>query len=117
MVLVDTSVWIEHFRHQQPKLADLLTDAQVLIHPFIFGELACGNFKNRSAILSDLGTLAEAIVAMHDEVLSLLDTRKLGGRGLGWMDVHLLASALLTHCRLWTLDKSLATAAADLRLK
>src|ERR1700733_8860677 len=103
MVLVDSSVWIEHFRKGQPQLATLLNDASVLMHPFILGELSCGNLKNRADILRDLEDLPQAVAATHEETLGLMSKRKLWGRGIGWIDAHLVASALLSHCRLWTL--------------
>jgi predicted nucleic acid-binding protein len=116
MVLADTSVWIGHFRLGEPGLADRLSEGLVLMHPFIAGELACGNLKNRTAILSNLHELPWAKAASNTEVLRLLDDRRLWGRGLGWIDVHLLASALLSDCRFWTLDKRLGEAAAELGL-
>ncbi len=88
-----------------------------MIHPFVCGELACGNLKNRSSILSDLQALPLVQLATHKEALKLLDDRRLYGSGLGWVDVHLLASALLSHCGFWTLDKRLAGAAAEFGLR
>jgi len=117
MVLADTSVWIQHFRRGEPALAAHLSDGLVLMHPFVSGELACGNLKSRAAILSDLNTLPAADVASHAEVLQLIEDRCLWGRGLGWIDMHLLASALLSRCGLWTLDKKLAAAAMGLGLR
>ena len=114
MVLVDTSVWIQHFRSGDSDLADHLTDGFVLMHPFVSGELACGNLKNRSAILTDLRALPSAKVASDEEVQRLVEDRKLWGQGLGWIDVHLLASALLSQCALWTIDKRLNDAAKKL---
>jgi hypothetical protein len=116
MVLADTSVWIQHFQQGEPTLADRLARGLVLIHPCISGELACGNLKNRPAILSDLHALPPAKLASTAEVLQLVEDRRLWGRGLGWMDVHLLASALLSHCELWTFDKKLREAAKKLGL-
>jgi predicted nucleic acid-binding protein len=116
MVLADTSVWIGHFRHGEPKFADLLSKGLVLMHPFVSGELACGNLKDRAAILADLHALLLAKVASNSEVLQLIEHRRLWGRGLGWIDAHLLASALLSSCRLWTLDTRLAKAAVELGL-
>jgi predicted nucleic acid-binding protein len=84
------------------------------MHPFVAGEIACGNLKGRAALLSDLNALPLATLASHTEVLRLIEDRKLWGRGLGWIDAHLLASALLSHCQFWTLDKRLTQAAADL---
>lgn len=116
MVLVDTSVWIAHFRHGEPVLADLLSEGLVLTHPFVSGELACGNLKQRAVTLSNLHALPEAVTATTSEVLKLIGDRRLWGRGLGWIDVHLLASALLSNCRLWTLDNRLAAAAREIGL-
>ena len=97
-------------------MADLLNRLSVLSHPLVIGELACGRLENRDEIFSLLSALPMALVAEHDEVLLLLDDERLYGRGLGWVDVHLLASARLTVCALWTLDKPLAKAAGALDL-
>ena len=83
MVLVDTSVWIEHFRHGDPRLAARLSEGLVLMHPFVSGELACGNLKNRAGILSDLHALPPATPSSNAEVLQLIEGRRLWGRGLG----------------------------------
>ena len=111
MILVDTSVWIDHLRGGNPELARLLDQSLVLTHPFVVGELACGNLKHRTRILADLDALPRAVTATHDEVLRLIADRKLWGSGLGWIDAHLLASALLTGCGFWTLDRKLERAA------
>lgn len=116
MVLVDTSLWNAHFRARHRGLAELLSDGLVLMHPFVAGELACGNLKNRAALLSDLAALPAAARATDAEVMRLVDDRRLWGRGLGWTDMHLLAAALISRCRLWTLDKRLASAASELGL-
>jgi predicted nucleic acid-binding protein len=116
MVLVDSSVWIAHFREGQPALARLLTDGLVLMHPFICGELACGKLKNRVTLLSDLNALPQAHRAYDSEVMHLIDTRRLWRKGLGWTDAHLLAAALVSGCRFWTLDKRLRNAASELEL-
>ena len=116
MVLADTSIWIEHFRHREPTLADRLSEGLVLMHPFVSGELACGILNGRAAILSDLHALPPSRLASNAEVLQLIEARRLWGRGLGWIDAHLLASALLSNCRFWTLDVRLAKAAAELGL-
>ena len=97
-------------------MADLLNRASVLSHPLVIGELACGSLQNRDEILGLLSALPMALVAEHDEVLRLLDDERLYGRGLGWVGVHLLASARLTVCALWTLDKPLSKAAGALDL-
>ena len=116
MVLADTSVWIQHFRQGEPALAARLIKGLVLMHPFVSGELACGNLRNRTAILSDLQTLPPASLASNAEVLRLIEDRQLWGRGLGWIDLHLFASAMLSKCEFWTLDKRLARAGKELGL-
>jgi predicted nucleic acid-binding protein len=116
MVLVDTSVWVFHFREASAELADLLNDGRVLSHPFIIGELACGNLKDRTVILSYLKLLPMCIEAEHEEVLSFIERNRLMGQGLGYVDVHLIISAVLTGVALWTLDKKLAQAANRLHI-
>jgi predicted nucleic acid-binding protein len=116
MLLADTSVWIQHFRRGETRLADRLSDGLVLMHPFVSGELACGNLKGRAETLSDLNALPSAMVATESEVMKLIEGRRLWGRGLGWVDIHLLAAALLSRCQFWTLDKKLREAAAELGL-
>ncbi|HTA44476.1 MAG TPA: PIN domain-containing protein [Bryobacteraceae bacterium] len=113
MVLVDSSVWIDHFRKGHTGLAALLNEASVLTHPFIIGELACGNLKHRNLILENLAELPAAAVATHEEAFDLLLDRKLYARGIGWVDAHLIASALLSNCPLWTLDERLKQTAAS----
>lgn len=117
MILVDTSVWIEHFRKTRPPLVVALEQEEVLIHPFVKGELACGNIRYRSEILYHLGRLPQAPRATDDEVLSFIEARSLGGRGIGYLDAHLLASASIHGtARFWTLDKRLAKVAETLGL-
>jgi len=116
MVLVDTSIWISHFRDNNQRLKKFLIDESVVCHPFVIGELACGNMKNRKEILSLLQSLPQALVAEHDEILALIEHKKLMGAGIGLVDVHLLASALLTHIPLWTADKRLSTSAMKLNV-
>ena len=117
MILVDTSVWIDHLRKGDKELVRLLLDTQVLIHPFVVGELACGNLENREEILGLLSDLPAVDVASHTEILYFIDQRQLMGRGIGYVDAHLLASISLTpSARLWTRDKRLAQVAADLNL-
>jgi predicted nucleic acid-binding protein len=113
-VLVDTSIWITHFAKSSPELRRLLDAGEVLSHPLVIGELACGNLKNRAEILALLQTLPLARVAGDDEVLAFIEARKLPGRGLGLVDVHLLASAALSRVPLWTDDKRLRDAASSL---
>ena len=111
MILVDTSVWVAHFREGIPKFRQFLNETSVLVHPFVAGELACGTLRNRARILSDFDALPSAVLAMHDEVLELVEDGKLWGLGIGWIDAHLLASSLLSNCQLWTLDGKLVRAA------
>ena len=117
MVLVDTSVWVAHLRDGNIGLETLLNEGHVAGHSFIIGELACGNLKNRSEILSLLHALPMAIHSEHQEVLELIETHSLMGKGLGYIDMHLLASALLTDVPLWSLDRKLAGAASKLKKK
>jgi len=114
MILVDTSVWVDHLRKGEKELESLLDDGLVLSHPFVICELACGNLKNRDEILSLLDALPKTGVASHEEVLHLVADRKLYGKGLGFIDVHLLAAAVLSQSSLWTRDRKLASAARDL---
>lgn len=116
MVLVDTSIWISHLRAGNARLKTLLENGEVICHPLIIGELACGNIKNRTEILSSLHALPAAVVAKHEEVLHLIESHDLMARGLGFIDVHLLASALLTRVPLWTADKRLRAASTDLNI-
>ncbi len=116
MILVDASVWVEHLRTGNPHLQSLLYDGEVLSHPFVIGELACGNLRNREKVLNLLAQLPEARVAEQNEVLHLIETERLYGRGLGWIDAHLIASARITGCGLLTLDRPLRRVAADLRI-
>ena len=117
MILVDTSIWIAHFRIGGSKLGDLLSQTSVMVHPFVMGELACGNLKHRARILSDLEALPSAVSATHEEVLRLIEDRELWGLGIGWIDAHLIASALLSNCQFWTLDARLNRAAAAAGVK
>jgi predicted nucleic acid-binding protein len=116
MALADTLVWIEHFRRGDARLANRLSEGLVLMHPFVSGELACGNLKDRSTLLSDLHAVPPAKAASNAEVLQLIEDRRLWGRGLGWIDAHLLASARLSNCQFWTLDARLARAAVEMGL-
>jgi predicted nucleic acid-binding protein len=116
-VLVDTSIWVDHFYKGEPLLQDLLSSGQVVTHPFIIGELACGSLTNRSEILTLLAELPTVTIASNDEVMHLIEKNKLSGKGLGWIDAHLLASALLDRVLLWTRDKNLAVAAKKLDIK
>lgn len=117
MILVDTSVWIDHFRTRSPSLSATLDLGEVLTHPFVIGELACGVLRQRGKVLDLLADLSQATVASHEEVLHFIEERRLMGKGIGYIDAHLLAAVSLTEgAALWTHDKRLAAVAADLRL-
>lgn len=116
MVLVDTSVWVDHLRGRNDKLEKLLNDSEVLCHPLIVGELACGNLENRPEILSLLQALPSAVVAEHEEVMIFIYNYRLMGKGLGYVDVSLLASAILSGVSIWTLDKNLKKVSSELGL-
>ena len=107
---------MDHFRAGNERLKSLLLDQRVLCHRFIVGELACGTLRNRREILANLKVLPEAHVVDHEEVMSFLETHRLYGKGVGWVDAHLLASTLLTRCTIWTVDKPLRRAAAALNI-
>jgi len=107
MVLVDTSVWVHHLRRGEPNLERLLNDGEVMCHPFVIGELACGSMRNRAEILSLLRTLPLATEATHEEVLQFIERNHLMGKGLGYIDVHLCASAILAGAPMWTYDRRL----------
>ncbi|MFN0167599.1 MAG: type II toxin-antitoxin system VapC family toxin [Bryobacteraceae bacterium] len=117
MILADTSVWIGHLRKKNPSFAEELDVGQVLTHPFVIGELACGNLRNRERILADLLELPCVTLATPAEVLGLIRDYRLWGRGIGWVDVNLVASARLSRCDLWTLDTRLAEAARSAGVK
>jgi predicted nucleic acid-binding protein len=116
VILVDTSVWIAHLRWQLPDLAALLEKELVLTHPFVIGEVACGQIRQRTEILRLLNELRAPESASHDEVLRMIEDRKLWGKGIGFVDFHLLASALLAGCQLWTIDRKLNELAIDFKL-
>jgi predicted nucleic acid-binding protein len=116
MVLVDTSIWIDHLRSGNTKLTELLNDGEAAIHPFIIGELACGNRKNRKEIISLLHALPHIDKADDDEVLFFIEKHKLMGLGVGLIDLHLLASCKLGNVKLLTKDKRLREAADPLNL-
>ena len=117
MVLVDTSVWVGHFRSGDQRLASLLEQEEVVSHPLVVGELACGNLPRREETLDLFERLPQAVIAGHDEVMRFIRSEGLIGMGLGYVDVHLLASARLTGIPLWTLDQPLATAADKLGIR
>lgn len=115
MILVDTSVWIDHIRGDDARLAELLRRRLVVSHPFVIGELALGGLRDRKAFLANIRALPGSVVATDREVLALIENHRLYGRGIGYVDAHLIASALLAPgTTLWTRDRTLAALAAEL---
>ncbi|WP_429024708.1 type II toxin-antitoxin system VapC family toxin [Bradyrhizobium sp. I1.14.4] len=116
-VLVDTSIWIDHFRRGDRQLAGFLDHGDVVMHPFVIGELMLGHVPKIADMMGDLNTLPKAIVATTDEVLQFISDRKLPGSGIGYVDAHLLAATALTpETLLWTRDKRALAAAQALSL-
>ncbi|KGJ08952.1 type II toxin-antitoxin system VapC family toxin [Paracoccus versutus] len=112
MILVDTSIWIDHLRAGDTELVDLLNAEQVLAHPFIIGELALGSLKDRETVIAAMQGLPQAPVASHAEVMALIDARRLFSLGIGYVDAHLIAATLLAPgTTLWTRDRRLSAAA------
>jgi len=117
MILADTSVWIDHLRRTDVLLADRLDRGEIIVHPFVIGELALGSLRGRDAILKSLGKLPRAQTAKDVEVLGMIDHHRLFGLGIGFVDAHLLAATLLTDDgRLWTRDRRLRDAAHQMRI-
>lgn len=116
MIVVDTSVWIDHLRAGDGRLTALLNAGRVLAHPFVIGELACGNLRQGSDVLNSLSRLPQAPVASQQEVIFFIESKAINGRGIGFVDAHLLASAAIATSYLWTSDKRLRKVAADLDL-
>ncbi|NLG19398.1 MAG: type II toxin-antitoxin system VapC family toxin [Fibrobacter sp.] len=114
MVLVDTSVWVNHLNRSDRALIELLNNAQVAVHPFVLGELACGNIRNRTQILSLLMNLPSVPVVSGDEFFFFIEKKSLSGKGLGFVDIHLLASAAISETAVYTKDKQLYLASKNL---
>lgn len=117
MILADTSIWISHLREGNSHLEFLLNEGVVACHPFIIGELACGNLKNRYEILSLLHELPTVVMAEHSEILQFIENNYLMGKGLGLIDIHLLTSAVLADISLWTDDKRLKQISSELEIE
>jgi predicted nucleic acid-binding protein len=111
MILADTSIWITHLRSRIDPLGSLLEEGQVVCHPIVVGELACGSFQRRNAVLDMIQALPQLMEVGNDEVMTLIEVRRLMGSGIGWSDAHLLAASMLGDVRLWTMDRHLAEAA------
>lgn len=117
MILADTSVWVDHFRRANARLIAALQRERVVTHPFVIGELACGNLRNTTEVLDLLGRLPAAPAARDAEALAFIEGRRLSGRGIGYVDVHLLASAMLSSdIQIWSLDGRLARVAHELEV-
>ena len=116
MILADTSIWIDHLRLANPTLAGLLSKRLILVHSFVIGELAMGSLKDRKVIIENLSGLPVALKADDDEVLSFVERHRIYARGVGLVDVHLLASAKLTAASVWTRDRRLAGVAEEMGL-
>jgi len=114
MTLVDTSIWIDHFRLPDARLAQLLTTNSARVHPFVLGELAAGNLPKRQATLVHLGRLPQVPAAQESDVHHLLESNHLWGKGLGWVDLHLLSAALVSGCNILTADHAMMAAATRL---
>lgn len=112
MILVDTSIWIDHFRHGDLELSKIIEDDRLLCHPFVIGELALGSLRERDAVIAFLAAQREAAIATHAEVMTVIDRYAIFSMGIGYTDAHLLTSTLLDRrASLWTRDKRLAAAA------
>lgn len=114
MTLVDSSVWIDHWRRGSARLAAALDTGGVATHPFVIGELACGNVPRRPSTLRLLDALPKVPAARHHEVMTLVEAGALSGTGLGWVDAHLLAASKISGTPIWTLDRALRQAAERL---
>lgn len=114
MILVDTSVWVDHLRRKSARLAALLDADKVCCHDFVIGEIACGSLRNRAEVLALLASLPRLETPEHDEALAFQEKRGLAGMGIGWVDTHLLGTTVLGGARLWTLDRRLDALAARL---
>ena len=114
MILVDTSVWVDHLRQGEPLLVQALMQTQAATHPFVVGELACGNLKNRQTLIELLQALPPVKSAMDHEVMNFIESKNLMGKGIGYIDAHLCASALISGFKLWTRDKRFLSVAQSL---
>jgi predicted nucleic acid-binding protein len=113
VILVDTSIWIDHLRHGNPPLVSLLQNEAVCIHDFVIGELACGSLRNRAEVIGLLQSLPRLASATEDETLFFIEQQDLMGRGIGYIDAHLLAAAVIRGLPIWTKDKLLMVVAEE----
>jgi hypothetical protein len=117
VILVDTSIWVNHLRRRDAVLAAHLEAGEVLCHPFVIGEIGLGSLERRNQVLELLASLPAAPMVSHDEAMAFVEQRSLAGREIGWIDLHLAASAVLSRARLWTADRRLGEVARILRLE
>ncbi len=118
MILIDTSVWIDHLSREDPDLVELLNNNQVATHPMVIGELGCGNLPNREEILRHLQQLQQVSVATDDEVLFFIEQHRLVGTGIGYIDAHLLAATMFDRtAQLWTRDRRLMSMATEMEIR
>jgi predicted nucleic acid-binding protein len=117
VILVDTSLWVNHLRRHDAVLAAHLEAGEVLCHPYVIGEIGLGVLKQRREVLELLAALPSALVVSHDEAMTFVEQRTLAGLGVGWVDIHLAASAIVSRAKLWTADRRLADVVRALRLE
>ena len=113
MILLDTSVWVDHLRLGDALVVQVLESGQAAVHSFVIGELACGNLKSRAGVIGLLRALSQVPTATDDEVLYFIDKHQLMGRGIGYVDAHLLAASTISGSLLWTRDKRLRSIATE----
>jgi predicted nucleic acid-binding protein len=116
VIVADTSVWIDHFRRRSEQLAARLDEGVIAVHECVIGELTCGRLQQRMQVLQLMRAMPAVPTASFEEVLHLVERRKLMGRGIGWTDAHLLAGCMLGRARLWSLDARLMRVAAELEI-
>jgi predicted nucleic acid-binding protein len=116
-ILADSSVWIDHFRHDSEDLKQVILQNRIFVHPFVLGELACGSLKNRKETLLFMQNLPVPIQPTHEEVFEFIEKEKLYGKGVGLVDIHILMSSILTGCALWTFDKKLSLLQKKLKIQ
>lgn len=116
MILADTSVWVNHLRRGDRNLARMLEAESIGLHPFIFGEIAAGNLRNRQRVLSYFASLPQLPIAPENEVHHLLELRRLWGSGLGWIDLHILTATKLSGWHLYTADRAMQEAGVRLEI-